>query len=223
MFAGHIGAALAIGRAERQVNVGVFITAALLLDLLLWSFVLVGWESVSIPEDFARTRQPAFVFPYSHGLLASLGWSGLAGAAGYLWSRRAGLSGARVAALLAAALFSHWLLDALVHTAELPLAGVNSEKLGLGLWQRLPVALLVESATVIAGLALFMPGSSLPRARRLSLAALCLFLLTFTVLGMTLAPAPPSSGAMAASSLVTLVVVCALACWLGRLPRPTPA
>ncbi len=25
MFAGHIGAALAIGRAEREVNVGVFI------------------------------------------------------------------------------------------------------------------------------------------------------------------------------------------------------
>jgi hypothetical protein len=30
MFAGHVGAALAIGRAERCVNVGVFVTAALL-------------------------------------------------------------------------------------------------------------------------------------------------------------------------------------------------
>ena len=34
MFAGHIGTALAIGRAERAVNVGVFIAAALLLDVL---------------------------------------------------------------------------------------------------------------------------------------------------------------------------------------------
>ena len=43
MFAGHVGAALAIGRAERRVNVGVFIAAALFLDALLWLFVLVGW------------------------------------------------------------------------------------------------------------------------------------------------------------------------------------
>ena len=70
MFAGHIGAALAIGRAERGLNVGLFIAAALLLDFLLWTFVLMGWESVAIPADFAATHQAEFVFPYSHGLLA---------------------------------------------------------------------------------------------------------------------------------------------------------
>jgi hypothetical protein len=42
MFAGRVGAALAIARAERRVNVGVFVVAALLLDLLLWVFVLLG-------------------------------------------------------------------------------------------------------------------------------------------------------------------------------------
>ena len=42
MFAGHVGAALAIGRAERRVNIGVFITASLLLDLFLWLLVLLG-------------------------------------------------------------------------------------------------------------------------------------------------------------------------------------
>jgi hypothetical protein len=36
-----------------------------------------------------------------------------------------------------------------------------------------------------------------------------------TIAGMTVAPAPPSPQAMAASSLVTLLVVCALAGWLG--------
>ena len=80
MFAGHVGAALALGRAERRLNVGVLITAALLLDVALWLFVLMGWESVSIPADFVRTHQPEFVFPYSHGLSAGVLWSALAGA-----------------------------------------------------------------------------------------------------------------------------------------------
>ena len=50
MFAGHIGVGLAIGRAERRVNVGLFIAAALMLDFLLWFFVLIGCESVAIAE-----------------------------------------------------------------------------------------------------------------------------------------------------------------------------
>ena len=80
MLAGHLGVALAIGRAERRVNVGTFIAAALLLDILLWVFVLLGWESASIPADYARTRQAEFVFPWSHSLVAGLLWSALAGA-----------------------------------------------------------------------------------------------------------------------------------------------
>lgn len=63
MFAGHVGAAMAIGRAERRVNVGVFIFAAFLLDFALWTFVLLGWECVTIPANFNATHQPQFVFP----------------------------------------------------------------------------------------------------------------------------------------------------------------
>ena len=55
MFAGHIGAALAIGRAERRINIGVLVFAALLIDFALWLFVLLGWESVVIPADYAQT------------------------------------------------------------------------------------------------------------------------------------------------------------------------
>jgi len=218
MFAGHIGAGLAIGRMERRVNVGVFIFAAVLLDFALWLFVLLGWESVIIPSDYATTHQPEFVFPYSHGLLAGIAWSALAGTAAYLWYTRLEAARTRAAALVAAAVFSHWLLDALVHVPELPVAGADSMKVGLGLWTSMPVALIAEAIIAVAGLSLFLSGAGLSRAKKLGLAVLCLVVLASTVVGMTVAPPPPSVNAMAATSLLTIAVVCALAGWLGRRP-----
>lgn len=216
MFAGHVGAALAIGRAERRVNVGVFVAAALLLDIVLWIFVLLGFESVAIPADFASTHQAEFTFPWSHGLAASAAWSALAAIVAWAACSTLGATRLRTAALIAAAVFSHWLLDALVHRPELPVAGAASSMLGLGLWSNLPVALAVESAIVAAGLFLYVPGSRLPRRKSIALVALCGVVLAFTVLGMAVAPPPPSAKAMAASSLITLILICALACWFGQ-------
>jgi hypothetical protein len=219
MFAGHIGAALAIGRMERRINVGAFVLAALLLDVLLWFFVLVGMESVTIPSDYTTTHQLEFVFPYSHGLLASIAWSALAAVAVILWFPRLKEMKLRAAALVAVAVISHWLLDALVHAPELPLVGSGPAKVGLGLWQIMPVALIVESLLLVLGIWLFVPGSGLSRSKKLSLTVLALLVLGFTLVGMTVAPPPPSVVAMAASSLITIAVVCVLTGWLGKLPK----
>ena len=216
MFAGHLGAALALGRAERRLNVGALVAAALLPDLVLWLLVLLGWESVVVPADFVHTHQAAFVFPYSHGLVAGLAWSAAAAAVAWTACRRDATLRTRAAGVVAAAVFSHWLLDVLVHPPEMPLLGAASPLLGLGLWDRLPAALGVEAAIEVLGLLLYLPGSGLARGRSITLAVASLALLGFTVAGMTLAPAPPSAQAMAASSLATLLAVCALYAWLGR-------
>jgi hypothetical protein len=222
MFAGHVAAGLAAARFEPRVNVGVFISAALLLDGVLWVLILAGLESVAIPADFARTHQPAFDFPYSHGLLASIGWSIVAAVVAFAWLQGRQTAVLRAAALVAAAVFSHWMLDALVHRPELPVVGPGSPKLGLGLWQDMPVALLVEAALVVVGLRLFLPASGLSRGRARALLALVLVVLALTVVGMTVAPPPPSAVAMATSSLVTLLAVCGLAFWCGRRPHAHP-
>jgi membrane-bound metal-dependent hydrolase YbcI (DUF457 family) len=216
MFAGHVGVAMAIARADSRINLGVLVLASLFLDFVLWAFVLLGWESLTIPSNFNSTHQPHFVFPYSHGLVAGIGWSVLGGAATFLWYPRLGQARARAAAVVAAAVFSHWLLDALVHAPEMPLLGASSAKVGLGLWQVMPVALAVEAVIALAGLCWFLAAGSLSPAKRSWLAAFAVLILAFTVLGMTMAPPPPSAVAMAASSLVTITVVCAVVFWLGR-------
>jgi hypothetical protein len=218
MLAGHVGAALAIGRVDRKLNIGILVFAALLLDCLLWLFVLIGWETATIAADFGNTHQAAFVFPYSHGWLSSIGWSALAGAVTLAWYARRQQSWVRPAACIAAAVHSHWLLDALVHAPELPIAGVSSPKLGLGLWQMMPLAIACESVITLAGLYLFLSGANLSRTRQLWLAVLVLVVLAFTIAGMTVAPPPPSATAMAAGSLFTIGLVVAIACWLGRAP-----
>jgi hypothetical protein len=219
MFAGHIGSALAIGRAERGVNVGVFIAAALLLDLLLWLFVLLGWESVAIPSNFASTHQPDFVFPYSHGLVASIGWSALAGGVAFVLCSRL-LRRWRAAVLISIAVFSHWVLDALVHRPELPLGISSSHVFGLALWNKsMPFALALEATVVVVGLYLFISGTKVGRNRSIALVVLTVVVMAFTAVGMTIAPPPPSATAMAASSLGMLAAVCVFACSLGRLPR----
>jgi hypothetical protein len=214
MFAGHIGAAMAIGRAERRVNLGVLVFAALLLDFVLWLLVLLGFESVVIPGNFASTHQPAFEFPWSHSLLAAIVWSLLAGIAALLGFAKLGPARVRVALLVGLAVFSHWLLDALVHAPELPIAGAASAKVGMHLWGNMPVALAIEALIAMVGLWLYVSGASLSRGRRLLLAVLAIVTLVFTIIGMTVAPPPPSVAAMAYSSLVTIAIVSALAGWL---------
>src|SRR6185503_708389 len=108
MFAGHVGAALALHPLDRRLPPAALIGAALLLDLVLWVLVLAGKERILVPDDYARHHYLMFDFPWSHGLLAAALWAAAAGvtAAALLASRRAG-------AVIAAAVLSHWVLDAL--------------------------------------------------------------------------------------------------------------
>ncbi len=220
MLAGHLAAGLALARADRRLNAGTVVTAALLLDLLLWAFVLLGWESVSIPPDYEDTHVVSFVFPYTHSLVAALAWSL---AAGGLVALRVKEGRKRAALVVGIAVFSHWLLDALVHPPELPLAGAHSIRIGLGLWNLPPLGIALESVLVMMSVAIVLSDTSLPGTRRMGLTVLAMVLLTFTIAGMTIAMAPPSPQAMAGTSLVMLIAVCAATAWFDAARSPAGA
>jgi len=175
MFVGHLGAGLAAKRLAPEARLGVLFLAAMWLDALLWVFVLLGLESVHFPSSLGGGRYLTFTFPYSHGFVASLAWSAI----GVGLVRMSGRS-LRAGLVVGAAVFSHFLLDALVHVAGLPLLGDASYHVGLGLGRHAGPELAVECALVGLGWWLYCgaPGSA-RSVRRWGLAAAPPFAIRF--------------------------------------------
>lgn len=153
MGVGHIALALGAAKATPRLNVGWLVFAALVSDFLLGIFALMGLEHASVPPDYGQRHYLLFTFPYSHGLLPLLLWAVIAG---FLISRLTKRDRARVFLVIAAVTLSHFVLDGIVHVAGLPLAGENSPKLGLGLWNHLLFELSLETLMAIAGVLVYL-------------------------------------------------------------------
>src|SRR5207245_9623640 len=93
-------------------------------------------------------------YPVSHSLVTVIGWGALFG--GVHWWRKRRL---RAAALLAALVVSHWVLDFVTHRPDLPLAPWSQTKVGLGLWNSMPATLTIEIAMYAAGVWLYLGGT----------------------------------------------------------------
>jgi hypothetical protein len=152
MGVGHAAVALGAAKVAPRLNVGWLIFAAMLADFLLGIFALLGLEGAHVPADYASRHYLTFTFPYSHGLAPML-LSGVI--AGFLLSRMQRKDRARVFLVVTAVVVSHFVLDALVHVAGLPLAGENSPKIGLGLWNYMPLELSLETLMAVAGVAIY--------------------------------------------------------------------
>jgi hypothetical protein len=104
---------------------------------------------------------------------------------------------------MAAAVFSHFLLDVPMHTADLPLGpGAGSPKIGLGLWNHPVAAIAAELAVLVAGGLVYLRATR-PRSRgaRVATVAFGLVLLALTV-ATPFMPDPPSARAFAIQALV---------------------
>ncbi len=208
---GHVAAGMAAKPLAREVNLGLLVFAALLLDVLLWIFVLVGLEQVVVPSDFARHPYLSFVFPYSHSLVACVTWSLAAAAVAWRWARTTGRQPRRAMLATSLAVFSHFVLDAVVHVKDLPLDRDSPIRFGTGLWEKnMPAALGLEILLVVVGAFLYAR-AVLPGGFRLSMLigmlALCAGM---TVAGATLQKTPPAASVAAWSGIVAIVVVSAV-------------
>jgi hypothetical protein len=217
MFVGHLGAGLIAKRIEPRLNLGVVFVAALFPDVLLWLLVLFGVEKVFVPTDFPTTHYFKFDFMYSHGLLATIVWTVLAGSLAFAMT---GSMPARhrIAIVFALVLLSHFFLDLVVHEPEMPMAGPASPKIGLGLWSIMPIALAVELG--LAGLALFwyLLGPSSAIHSKPLVAGLLILIAAMTAVGPYLNTQIPERISLAVSSLITLCIVVMIGFWAdGRI------
>jgi hypothetical protein len=204
MFIGHFAVALAAKTKAPKLPLWTLMGASQLLDIGWSGLVIAGIEKVRIDPALKGSPFDLYDMPYTHSLPAAILWSGAAGMVAYLAASRSRLVGL----VIGGTVFSHWLLDLLVHRPDLSL-GVSSIKLGLGLWNWPGVELALELALFLSAALLWWPGAArMGRVRPL------LFLAWLLVLQLIdeIMP-PPSSGAMAALSALAAYGTVIVAAW----------
>jgi hypothetical protein len=207
MFVGHQAVGLA-GRARTpRISLGTWFMAVQLLDLLWPIFLLLGWEHVRIVPGITKlTPLDLYDYPITHSLVGALGWSVLFGI-GYLALGKAALSARRRGAiLLGAGVFSHWVLDFLVHRPDMPILP-DGPYIGLGLWNFPWIALPLETALYAVGIFLYVratrPRDAIGRWGLWSLLALLFVLWISSIFG----PPPPDERVLAWSALSGWIIV----------------
>lgn len=212
MFMGHYGPGLALRRAAPRISLGWLFVAAQLLDYLWAILVLLGVEHAQVIPWLPGSRLDLYFMPYTHSLEGALAWSILAGVVA-LWSVR-GTEHERVSAAMVVGLtvFSHWILDAIVHRPDLGLLG-DARKIGLSLYDHPVATMLLEAAILIAGAVIYARETQRRAAGRASrLTALVLILLVINAVAI-FGPPPPSVrvAALFNLSVYTLAALAAFA------------
>jgi hypothetical protein len=213
MLLGYLGAGLAAKAAAPRIGLGTLFAAALLLDILLWLFVILHVEGAVVPPDFDTRHMLTFAFPWSHSLVAALVWSVLA-AFVWTWSGGEGKYLAYAPAIVALTVFSHWALDFLVHPAELPL-WPGAPAVGMDIGQ--PAALILDVVVAAIGFALFLWRVPMSAPRRTAIGGVLLLSAGLTYVGGT-APEPQDILNVAAISLLAMFVIVTVGAITDRAP-----
>lgn len=218
MFVGHYAAGLVLKKAHRNLNLGWIFLAVMLPDMLLGIFVLLGIERIEIPADYQNLHYLMFDFPYSHGLAATIGWTILVFFLAKTFCPKTEPVRNKVAVIIAASFFSHFILDIIVHIPEIPMVGSHSYKIGLGLWNSLPAALALEISLAMIGLVVYLRTARDKSFKTKAGIVFLIGLLSVFTSGQAFSPTPTPDilPVIAIQWIVTGVVVSLLAFWLDR-------
>ena len=212
MFVGHYAASLALKKFEKRASLGVLFLAVQFVDIVFFPFVLLGIERVNIVENFTQSTHFELEYmPYTHSLLGSIFWAGLA----YAVFRWVIVRKNSVALVVALAVFSHWLLDLIVHTPDLPIWNDESLKFGFGLWNSAIATYALEAVLLVSALWLYLRSTSATTAvGRYGMSVFVVVLLLVNIVNIFGPLQGDSKVGLAITALTSYFLFAAVAFWL---------
>jgi len=209
MFLGRFAVAMAGKKFASTASLGTLVLSTQFADCLWPVLLLLGIEQVRIVPGTTRVTPLDFIsYPISHSLLLQLVWGLLLGGAYFFWRRDL-----RTAPVVRALLPTHWLLDYFAHRPDMPLYP-GGPKVGLGMWNSLPLTLLVEFGLFLIGLFVYWSATRSKGPRSYGLCSFVLFLAV--VYAASLLGPPPPNVRMVALSALALWLTVPWTAWAGR-------
>jgi hypothetical protein len=207
VFIGHYGPAFGAKAAAPRIPLWVCFIAVQWLDVIWSILVIAGIEKMKVVPGFTQgSSLDLYYMPYTHGLIGAVILSVLFG--GVVAMLLGGGRKMAVFAIMAAAVFSHWLLDLAVHMPDLWI--YDGVKAGFGLWRWLWLSLPLELLVLFIGAwlyARFVPARSGGNVWLWLFVLVMCALETYSVYGK---PAATSSG-FAQSALLAYGILAILA------------
>ena len=148
MIAGHFGFAALVKSRERQAPLWALMLATVWLDIVFVPLFVAGVETITSVGRPGGYGAGIIHADYTHSLVGAIALSLVFGLAfGWRW-------GSRTAIVLGLVSFSHWILDLLVHRADMPLFpghDLHQPRFGFGLWRHPSTAASMELMLVVMG------------------------------------------------------------------------
>ena len=149
MITGHFGLAAGVKKIAPRLPLWSLLLATFWLDIIFIIFSMFGLESFA-PMNPAQPMYGEVIINarYTHSLVGAVLISLLTGwIASLRWKNESGL-------VIGAVVFSHWILDLLVHRPDLPILPANFGNLpllGFGLWDYPVISGAIELALALGG------------------------------------------------------------------------
>lgn len=202
MFVGHLAAAFAAKAIEPKTPLWTLTAASQLIDVGWSSFIMAGIEHARADPSLPGSTLVLYDMPLTHSLPAAAIWSVAAAIVCMALLRLSLLS----SGLVGATVFSHWLLDLIVHRPDLQLYP-GGPSVGFALWNY-PVP---EQALEIGLIAIF--GAIWTASRKQQgrnawpAVAFIAFLVALQIVAMLMPPTPGQLGVQAGATVLAVYVL----------------
>ena len=160
-----------------------------------------------VPGITATNALDLYYMPYTHSLICALFWSAVAFAIYKIGWRNIASNSA--ALLVGFAVFSHWLLDLIVHRPDLAIYD-DTLKVGFGLWNHRGIEFVLEIGILVFGMIVYLKRNN-AIARKIGIIIFTAALVLIQTSNTFLRRPPSTDRAFAITALVFYTVFAVIA------------